>query len=158
MMCGVGSWRRSGQWWSVTPWWCWSPSTCTSSEVCLRYSDRSWACQRKGEFLWPKFVLNIYVHVYEFSLNRMAGLALLVHYHLTFQSPWSGFGTVRHSGAVCTYPASCCVPIGLYPSAALLQLRLPDSHWPRQCTCQTSSQVRWQEYVQAEREYPTLIK
>ena len=64
MMCGVGSWRRSGQWWSVTPWWCWSPSTCTSSEVCLRYSDRSWACQRKGEFLWPKFVLDIYMFMY----------------------------------------------------------------------------------------------
>lgn len=50
-MCGAGSWRRSGRWLSDTPWWCWSPSTCTSSGVCRVCSDRSWACQRRGEFL-----------------------------------------------------------------------------------------------------------
>ena len=77
------------------------------------------------------------------------GPSCLLSYHytcLTFQSSWSGFGAVRYGGAVCTYPASCCVLIGLYPPAALLQRRLPDSHWPRQRTCPTGSQVIRQEF------------
>lgn len=76
---------------------------------------------------------------------------------LTFQCSWPWFGAVRHSGAVCTYHAPCCVPIGLYPPAALLQLRLPDPHWPRQRTCQTGFQVRRQECVQTWEEYPTQM-
>lgn len=152
--CGVGSSRRSGRWWSATPWWFWSPSTCTSSEVCLGCSDRSWACQRKGEFL----CIRPYWFLFSFAEESFVQKWIVFDHYtcLNCQSSWPGFGTVRHSGAICTYPSSCCVPIGLYSPAALLQLRLSDPHWPRQCTCQTGFQVRWQEYQKAAKEYPTI--
>lgn len=140
MTFGVGSWRPSGRWWLVTPWWCWSPFTCTSSEVCLGCSGRSWACQRKGEFLCTHRFLNPF---FPLILSEEQ-----TWYHstcLTCQTSWPGFGTLRHRGTICTYPSPCCIPTGLYPAAALLQLWLSDSYWPRQCTHQAGIKVRRQQ-------------
>lgn len=64
------------------------------------------------------------------------------------QTAWLGFGKVQHSGAVCTYSASCCFPIGLYPPAALLQLWLPRSDGPGQRTCSGDIQVKQNWTVQ----------
>lgn len=120
--CGVGSWRPSGQWWWVTPWWCWSPSTCTSSKACRDCSDRSWACQRRGESILRPFILTeLCFHEEPDHWFLLSGMVFVfLGARLNGQSPWPGSGAVRHGGAVCAYPASCRVPLGLHSPAALL--------------------------------------
>lgn len=93
-------------------------------------------------------LLGLMVNFVQLSLSELSAEVIILF--LTLQSSWSGFGAVRHGGAVCSHPASCRVPIGLYSPAALLQLRLPDSHWLGQRTCQAEFQVRQQEWRMQE--------
>lgn len=59
----------------------------------------------------------------------------------SLQSAWPWFGAIRHCRVVCSDPASRCLPLGLYPSATLLQRRLSVSDRPGQRTGPRGVQV-----------------
>lgn len=122
---GVGSWRPSGRWWLVTPCWCWSPFTCTSSEVCLGCSGRSWACQRKGEFLWVFKSFFFFLISSEQQTWHVLFIKISLHlFDLSDFVTWVWNVTTQWNY--------------LHVSFSLLH-----SYWPVSCSCTTSTLTFW---------------